>query len=165
MKFHTYVQVPNHAFLFLLGGIVADLRKRTSWRLSLPWFLGAIGFLFVLVMPWRPVFYDYFDIMAGMARVKYVGICWLAVAVFAFYEMPEHPLRRPFVFLGNASYSVYLLHHFAWLIAVKLMPTGFSPIWSFLFAIVVTLGLSGVVFRWIEKPAMGLGGKLAGRFT
>ena len=21
MKFHTYVQIPNHAFLFLLGGI------------------------------------------------------------------------------------------------------------------------------------------------
>lgn len=162
MKFHTYVQIPNHAFLFLLGGIVADLRQRISWRLTLPWFLGAVGFLLALAMPWRPVFFDYFDIMTGMARAKYVGIFTLAVAVFAFYDMPDHALRRPFVFLGNASYSVYLLHPFAWLIVLAILPRDLAAAWSFALALLVTLVLAGLVFRFIEKPAMGLGRRLAG---
>lgn len=159
MKFHAYVQIPNHAFLFLLGGIVADVRRRTCWRLRLPWFLVAVAVLLLLALPRGPVFYDHFDIMAGMARVKYVGICWLAVAVFAFYEVPEHVLRRPFLFLGDTSYSVYLLHPFAWLIVSRL---GLASGWSFTLAMLATLGLAGVVYRWIEKPAMGLGRRLAG---
>lgn len=161
MKFHTYVQIPNHACLFLLGGITADLRKRISWRMTLPWFLGAIGILLLLALPRGPVFYDYFDVMAGMARARYVGICWLAVALFAFYEMPDHALRRPFIFLGNASYSVYLLHPFAWFFVLKALPKGLAAGWNFTLALLVTLALAGLVFRFIEKPAMGLGRRLA----
>jgi len=159
MKFHAYVQIPNHAFLFLLGGIVADLRRRTSWRMGLPWFLGALGLLLVLVLPWGQVFYDHFEVMAGMARAKYVGICLLAVAVFAFHEVPDHFLRRPFIFLGDSSYSVYLLHPFAWLLVSRL---GLASGWSFALGLLLTLGLAGLVFHCIEKPAMGLGRRLAG---
>jgi peptidoglycan/LPS O-acetylase OafA/YrhL len=161
MKFHAYVQIPNHAFLFLLGGIIADLRKRTAWRLSLPWFLGAMGFLLLLLWPRGPVFYDHFEIMAGMARAKYVGICVLAVAVFAFYEMPDHVLRRPFTFLGDASYSVYLLHPFAWLLVTRTMPKDGAPSLMFLAGMGLTLGFAAIVYRWIEKPAMALGRRLA----
>lgn len=162
MNFHTYVQIPNHAFLFLLGGVAADLRRRTAWRLSPRWFLAAMALLLVVALPRGPVFYDHFDIMAGMARVKYVGICFLALLAFAFYEVPEHPLRRPFLFLGDASYSVYLLHPFAWMLAIRLLPKGLPAGWSFGLALALTLGLAGLVFRWVEKPAMGLGRRLAG---
>lgn len=162
MKLHTYVQIPNHAFLFLLGGIGADLRRRIPWRLNLSWFLGAAALLLLLALPWGQVFYDHWDIMVGLARIKYVGICFLAVLVFSLYEVPDHPLRRPFVFLGNASYSVYLLHPFAWLIVLKLIPVSLSPIWSFFLTMGATLGLAGLIFRWVEKPAMGWGRRLAG---
>lgn len=162
MKFHTYVQIPNHAFLFLLGGIAADLRRRISGRLSLPWFLGAVGILVLLAWPRGPVFYDHFDAMIGMVRVKYVGICFLALMVFAFYDMPDHVLRRPFIFLGDGSYSVYLLHPFAWMATMVLLPKSIAAGWSFALALALTLGLAGLVYRWIEKPAMGLGRRLAG---
>ena len=162
MKFHTYVQIPNHAFLFLLGGIAADLRRRMTWRLSLPWFLGAVGLLVILAWPRGPVFYDHFDAMVGMFRVKYVSICFLALMVFAFYDMPDHVLRRPFILLGDASYSVYLLHPFAWMVVMALLPKGIASGWNFALALALTLGLAGLVYRWIEKPAMGWGRRLAG---
>jgi peptidoglycan/LPS O-acetylase OafA/YrhL len=161
MKFHAYVQIPNHAFLFLLGGVVADLRRRIPWRLGLPLFLASVGLLFLLALPRGPVFYDHFDVLAGMTRLRYVGICTLAVAVFALYDVPDHPLRIPFVFLGNASYSVYLLHPFAWFFVQKVLPKGLAAGWSFAAALLVTLALAGLVFRFIEKPAMGLGRRLA----
>jgi len=161
MKFHAYVQIPNHAFLFLLGGVLADLRQRTPWRLKLGWFLGAVGLVLLLALPRGPVFYDHFEVMAGMARAKYVGICVLAVAVFAFYEVPDHLLRKPFVFLGDASYSVYLLHPFAWLAVTRALPV-LGGAWSFVLSLGLTLGFAAVVYRWVEKPAMALGRRLAG---
>jgi len=131
-KFHTYVQVPNHAFLFLLGGLIAWARGRTTRRLSLPWFLGALTVVVLIGLPRGPVSYDHFDIMAGMARVKYVALCWAAVALFAFYQVPDRPWRKPLTFLGDASYSVYLLHPFAILAIQASLPNHVPSARAFL---------------------------------
>lgn len=162
-KFHTYVQIPNHAFLFLLGGLLAWLRGKTTWRLSLPWFLGALAVVVMIGLPRGPVSYDHFDIMAGTARVKYVALCWAAVALFAFYPVPDRAWRKPLTFLGDASYSVYLLHPFVILAIQVGLPPTVPPMLAFLLGLALTLLIAGIVYRWVEKPAMGLGKKLATR--
>jgi len=160
-KFHTYVQIPNHAFLFLLGGMLAWVRGITTWRLSWPWFLGSLVVVVLIGLPRGPVSYDHFDIMAGTARVKYVALCWAAVALFAFYSVPDHTWRKPLTFLGDASYSVYLLHPFAILAIQTWLPSTVPPALTFLLGLTLTLFIAGIVYHWVEKPAMGLGKKLA----
>ncbi|MBK8792102.1 MAG: acyltransferase [Holophaga sp.] len=162
-KFHTYVQIPNHAFLFLLGGMVAWWRSLTTWRLRWPWFVGALVVVFLVALPRGPVSYDHFDNMAGTARLKYVGLCWATVALFAFYDVPDQPWRKPLTFLGDASYSVYLLHPFVILAMQTWLPAKVSPLLTFALGLAFTLLLAGIVYRWVEKPAMGLGKRLAAR--
>lgn len=162
-KFHAYVQVPNHAFLFLLGGILAWARRTIPWRLTWPWFLAALLLVALAALPRGPVSYDHFDIMAGTARVKYVGLCFLTVGLFAFYSAPDRPWRKPLTFLGDASYSIYLLHPFA-ILAIQLWPSHKAhPGLAFALALASTLLIAGMVYRWVEKPAMALGRRLAKR--
>ncbi len=62
---------------------------------------------------------------------------------------------RPLVWLGDASYATYLVH-FPLLVALKLVAVGEDlQIGPLLFAayLLVLLGLSGALYRWLEKPA------------
>jgi peptidoglycan/LPS O-acetylase OafA/YrhL len=63
--------------------------------------------------------------------------------------------RKPLVFLGDASYSLYVLH------SLFLGPFFFTQTgapkhrglgWYFLY-FVVALGISGLVYRFIEEPS------------
>jgi peptidoglycan/LPS O-acetylase OafA/YrhL len=162
-QFHTYVQIPNHAFLFLLGGILADLRSRIQWRIAWPWFMLTLGVLALIFFPRGPVFYNHIDVMAGWLRVWYVVACFLMVALFAFFEVPRNPLRTVLVFLGNASYSIYLLHPLIMLGLSRLMGNNTRPMTAFLLGLSSTLVLSGLVYYGMEKPAIHLGRRIAGK--
>ncbi len=62
---------------------------------------------------------------------------------------------RPLVWLGDASYATYLVH-FPLLVALKLVAVGEDlQIGPLVFAtyLLVLLGLSGGLYRWLEKPA------------
>jgi len=160
-KLHTYVHIPNHAFLFVLGGVAAHLRSLARWRLRFPVFAALVLILFVLAIPTGPPVEDTFVFIFGRARVWYVTLCFLMVMVFALYDAPRHPLRAPFVLLGDLSYSVYLLHPMAYLITLKTVPQTLPPLARFGIAMTATFGLSYVVYRWLEKPAMVLGKRIA----
>jgi len=162
-KFHTYVQIPNHAFLFFLGGLAAHLRSLSPRRLDWKPFLG-LGLLLAL-LTWQqlPMFYDHFDILAGRHRASFAGISLLVVLLFAFFEIPEHPLKRPLTLLGDWSYSVYLMHPFANLALVHALPSHTPAAGIFLGSLGLTLALAALTHRWIEKPAMALGRRWATR--
>jgi peptidoglycan/LPS O-acetylase OafA/YrhL len=156
LKFHAYVQVANHAFLFFLGGLVAAARARLPFRLGRPAFLALAG-LAVFLFVWRERhFYDHFEVMQGPVRYLFNGLCFALVAVFAFREFPPSPLRKMGVFLGDISYSVYLLHPFA----QAFLPKGLSPWAGFAGGLAITLGLATLTHRIIERPAMGLARRL-----
>lgn len=160
-KFHTYVQIPNHAFLFLLGGLVAHLRAMTSKRLHWKFFL-ALGVLIILLTWWQlPMFYDHFDILAGFYRARFVGLVLLVVLLFAFFEVPEGWFRRPLTLLGDWSYSVYLMHPFAALALTHALPASAPAPLRFLGSLILTLVISALTHRWIERPAMALGRRWA----
>ena len=164
-KFHTYVQIPNHAFLFLLGGIIAHLRSLTAWRLKLWWFLPALATLLWYVRPVGQPFYDHFEIMAGDPRVKYATACAVVVLLFAFFQLPRHVSTKPLVLLGDASYSVYLLHPFAFAAVQFAMKGRWGRASLFWISLTLTLVLATLVYRGMEKPAIRLGRRIAGRFN
>nr|WP_320132692.1 acyltransferase [uncultured Holophaga sp.] len=162
-KFHTYVQIPNHAFLFLAGGIAAHWRSLTQRRLPWQGFLLLLVPLCVLGLQQIPHFYDHFDVLAGGVRYRLLGICGLAVLLFAFVRMPRHRSLRPLTLIGDWSYASYLLHPLAYFLVTHLLPGSIAAWPKVLLSLAATLALAAIVHRWVERPAMALGRHLASR--
>lgn len=154
-RFHAYVQVANHAFLFLLGGILAHLRSKTAFRLGpLPFAILLVAIAAITFSIHRG-FYDHFDIMAGPARYQFSALCVAVVGCFAFTDVKESKSIHPFVVLGDWSYGTYLLHPLAntLLLWVGVNKQGWLP---FSLGLALTLVFAFCANRMIEKPAMAL---------
>jgi peptidoglycan/LPS O-acetylase OafA/YrhL len=163
MKFHTYVQVANHAYLFFLGGLVAQARARIPWRLGRPAFLVLAAGLGLVFSRYLRNFYDHFVVMEGPQRYAFAALCLGMVALFAFRDFPESRLKRAGIFLGEISYSVYLIHPFAQEILLRLAPWGLPPALGFSLGLLLTMVLATLTHRWVERPAMNLGKRLTAR--
>ena len=160
MKFHTYVQLANHGFLFFLGGLVAQARGRIGWRFTRLSFLVLAGVLTVIFSRYIRNFYDHFVVMEGPPRYAFAALCLGMVVLFAFRDFPPSPLKRAGIFLGDISYSVYLIHPFAQVLLQALLPGTLSPVIGFGLGLALTLGLATLTHRWLERPAMALGKRL-----
>jgi peptidoglycan/LPS O-acetylase OafA/YrhL len=163
MKFHTYVQLANHGFLFFLGGLVAQARARTAWRITRPTFLILAVGLGLVFSRYIRNFYDHFVVMEGPPRYAFAALCLGMVALFAFRDFPDSPVKRAGIFLGEVSYSVYLIHPFAQEILLCLAPGGLPPALGFTLGLALTLVLATLTHRWIERPAMDLGKRLTAK--
>ena len=159
-NFHAYVQVGNHAFLFFLGGLLAQARLRWAWRLTPPSFLILAGALLAAFCLRYRNFFDHFVILQGWPRYYFAFLCFGLVALFAFREFPPSPLKRIGIFLGEISYSVYLLHPFAQEAMLHWAPKNLPPAIAFPLGLLTTLALASLAHRWIERPAMDLGKRL-----
>ena len=162
-KFHMYVQVVNHGFLFFLGGLVAQARRAWPGRVNTPAFLVlAVLLLLAFTLKYRN-FYDDFDIMVGWPRYYFLALCFAAVALFAFYDCPASPVKTAGRFLGEISYSVYVLHPLVREGILHGAPADLNPWLGFSLGLGLTIGLSALTFRFVEKPMMGLGRRLCRR--
>lgn len=161
MKFHTYVQLANHGFLFFMGGLVAQIRARVSWRCSRPAFWAIGGALGLVFSRYIRNFYDHFVVMEGPPRYAFAFLCLGMVALFAFRDIPASRVKRAGLYLGEISYSVYLIHPFAQEILLCL--GNLPPVAGFGLGLALTLVLAAITHRWIERPAMDLGRRLTSR--
>lgn len=160
-QFHEYVQIPNHAFLFVLGAVIADLRAHLRFRL--PWLvtLALLTFVFTWAARAQPEFLQHLEVMVDFARVKYVALCWLTVLLFAFTKLPTGRVFRPLAWLGEISYSVYLMHPYAWRMLEPWLGPALSPITQLFSGLCATLALATLTWRFVEKPFSALGQRLA----
>lgn len=163
-RFHAYVAVANHGFLFLLGGVIADLRRATNIRLP-PMATLVPATLLCLLVLWSSPFSDHLDAMVGFARVRYVAVVGLAVWVIAHLRTSHGMLHRVLRHLGDWSYAVYLMHPFSWLVVVACLPVETPGAITFVIGLVVTLVAAGFVHLYIEQPMLHLGRRLERRLT
>ncbi len=115
--------------------------------------------------------------VADIAAVALVLIAAILGGVFTFLVLPavallvllavqDSPTARllsktPVVFLGEISYSIYLIHWMLiqgsqWFLAGRLAGTSWQVIWNVGLAL-VCIGLSTLSYRWIEQPARAWG--------
>lgn len=164
-KFHAYVQLPNHAFLFVLGALVADLRKRVAARMPLAACIALLAVLAYGASLAQPEIVEHLEVMAGMTRAKYVALCAVVVLLFAFTKLPSARVLAPFVWLGELSYSVYLMHPFAWQLIEPAFAPQLPPQARLMCGLAATLVLATATWLVLERPSQQLGRKLAQRLS
>lgn len=163
VRFDAYVELPNHAFLFLLGGVVADLMRSTRSRLP-TWLTGiALALVALVAAEQQAHFYDHFDVMGGSARVRLLAASFLVVLLVALHASEEGLLSRPLRWLGDHSYSVYLLHPFASFAATSWVSVEKKPELAFALGMALTLLFSALSRYLVEQPAIELGKRLTSR--
>jgi len=158
--FNRYVELPNHVFLFLLGGVIADLRRSAHVRCSTWLVLVALLAVVSLLAREQELFQDHFAVMLGLARARYLAACFVVTLVFAFYDLGNGRIQRLLRWLGDHSYSVYLLHPLASLVVGALVSVQHAPGRAFALALMLTLGLAALTRYLVEQPAIALGKRM-----
>jgi exopolysaccharide production protein ExoZ len=160
-QWKDYINPLNQVFLFL-GGYLIGYFFRTKSIPKIATF-GALG-LGISLFVFYPVSGDPIHLVTGVARLVFTLCCFLVC--FSFFKLTiELPslLHKLFSFLGEASYSVYLLHPLIFkltLIAFTFCGNHFYvfPNWIQVVAsIASTLVISYFVYHYFEKYFMKLG--------
>jgi exopolysaccharide production protein ExoZ len=155
--FNRYVELPNHAFLFLLGGVIADLRRHTRARVPTWLLLAALLAIVAGCAHVQVLFQDHFEVMLGAARVRNLLASFLVALIVAFHELGTGPIQRLLRWLGELSYSVYLLHPLASLAVGGTVSVQHAPGLAFALALLLTLGFAALSRALIEEPAIAWG--------
>ncbi len=152
--FNRYVELPNHACLFLLGAVVADLRRHIRARVSTLPLLALLLAVFAVAAHFQELFQDHFVVMQGPTRAWYLLASFVVVLACAFYRFGDGQLQRMLRWLGSLSYSVYLLHPFATLAAAGCVSVQDTPRRAFALALVFTVAFATLSRRLLEQPAI-----------
>ncbi len=157
----TYINPLNHAFLFICGvGVSAWIAS--SPRIPAKASAAAVALL-VVVFCLLPVGRDSISLVTGWTRVLYSAVCVGVCTVAALGVLPvPGMLRRPLQALGDASYSVYLLHPIVYAVTSMGLEVLSLSIPPSVVALPVALVGSCLVYHLFEAPMVELGRRVAG---
>jgi exopolysaccharide production protein ExoZ len=151
--FYYYTHPMNQLFLFVGGMLIAHLFNGKYIRYSI-----LILVLLVIAFVVTPI-NDRIEMVTGVQRFILCGICFMICLLLLTTKISINTLaHRPLKFLGDASYSIYLLHSPVYFLLSKLTTNGYliDPLVIFLTCVSITLILSYIVYTIVEKPAMNL---------
>jgi len=159
-QWRNYVNPLNQVFLFLSGFLIVLILKNKVLKNGhiLMLILAALA-----VFTFYPVSGDTINLVTGTNRLVFTAIC--IVICISFYKLtfklPDF-IHKPLTILGEASYSVYLLHPLIYNVLAKLFSkmqfTNDLPL--YILAItsgIVTLIASYLVYWYFERFFMKLG--------
>ena len=166
-QWHTYTNPLNQLALFVGGVVLGRFIKPSSVSLSHSLLAGVAGLgLFILT----PVAGNSSVLVVGFTRILFSISCFLlGLSFFRIARAPKY-LDMPLALLGQASYSLYLLHPIVYALgkaAIKLLSktthynTTFINIYFILLAqITVSLLISFFSYRYFERYFIRLGHRL-----
>lgn len=154
---------------FLLGMIIYQLYRQSKIPSLIAFVLLLIGIVWLIVL----VFYNNpnigwaGNILGGILsfdRFLYWGIpCGCIIAGCVFLEKARRLTRvwnnKLAQLIGNASYSIFLLHLTAFSLLSILYKKAGLPLpadASIFFQILMALGIGLIFYRWVEKPLLKL---------
>ncbi|MHC2999475.1 acyltransferase family protein [Microbacterium sp. HJ5] len=154
----TYINPANQAFLFFGGFAIGFLLRRVHVRMRVAIASIAVGVAVLLLWPSGT---DQVSIVTDGNRVAFTIAC-LVICAGAYKLTATFPrmVDRPLALLGEASYSVYLIHP---IVAAALMLTAAAH-WpaavKIPLAVAATLVVSWACYRFFESPMMRLGRRI-----
>ncbi|SDB16279.1 acyltransferase [Pseudomonas sp. NFACC13-1] len=166
----TYISPFNQAFLFSMGVGIGFMRQSYKSTNNLH---PTIALIFTCTaFTYWPVDGNQINIVTGFNRVFFTFICGIACwAVLNINIKPKKYITPILKFMGDISYSAYLLHGAAFFYTSKyFLPLVYStpsPHEKLQFFCVITLPitiiLSYFVYNFIEKPFINFGKHLTNR--
>ncbi|MEL7271429.1 MAG: acyltransferase [Bacteroidota bacterium] len=153
----VYIHPLNQLFLFLGGVLLAKYlyRYRGLW----PGLISILGGFLVFI----PVLAkgDLLNIVSGINRFLYGLGCFLLCAGTLIIPLKKIKIfHEPLKLLGDASYSIYLIHPIVyWFLANHFFSKGGSA-WFLGTAVLTTLIISFVSYFFMEKYFIKLGKRL-----
>ncbi|KPC56533.1 Exopolysaccharide production protein exoZ [Pseudomonas amygdali pv. morsprunorum] len=147
-------------FEFIFGMMLAELTLANTLPLLKPFGRKSIRLVLLLAI-----------IGAGIIGPQPFGISggfWLAATIMTAVIMlsyrSESGSNRTLIFLGDISYSLYLVHYSVMVFLTQLMSKNASPTEKsgvFILSITASIVMASVMFKWIEKPSIKVGKKVA----
>lgn len=161
-QWRNYVNPLNQVFLFLGGYLIGFLSEKKEIRNEYSW-LFMIGGLALFTS--YPSYGDNIYLVTGYNRLIFTLSCFMMVlGIYKVKGQLPKNLQTPLSWLGEASYSVYLLHPIVFSlsgIALKMIlgKLGMPDLirFNWLIAIPVSLVMSYFVYHYFEKYFMKLG--------
>lgn len=158
-QWRDYVNPLNQALLFLGGILIGHVFERRTLTPRATIVLFTIGFAIFIFYPAA----GYTSaLVSGTTRLIFTASCFLiCLAFYQFKATLPVQVHKPLAFLGEASYSVYLLHPLCMSIVSKINKLTFKVPYSFqiLPAIILTLIVASLVYRYYEQYFVKLGKK------
>lgn len=151
-QWHRYIHPLNQAFLFIAGAAIGTYLKPQG-RLDAR--IGTVLVCSIAVFCLWPASGNQIQLVTGLARIVLSSVCIaLVAAIFVWNPSFDSAVVKPLAFFGEGCYSIYLLH------PIVAIPVVFvashlhagSLAASYCVAFVVTLLLSWLSFRFIERP-------------
>jgi exopolysaccharide production protein ExoZ len=160
-QWRDYVNPLNQGFLFVGGFIIGHFMKDISFKHpGFPLAFIAIG---VLVLALFPAQGDPSNLVTGTARVVFTLACFLVcVGAYKLEWSAPRWVDLPLGKLGEASYSVYLLHPLVYRLTTLVYLELFHYPLSIQFgaSIVLTLVLGYWMYKYVERYFIRLGRRL-----
>jgi len=145
----------RYIVLFVFGAALAYKRNdvRAFVDQLLPW-LKLISLVIALGM------FSIAPLTAGSVPTS-LGALVIMVAAFADGKLSAALSKPALIWLGKISYSLYLIHLPILLTALHLFWGRMPILMIFMLVIPTALAAAGVMYRFVERPAISLGRKLA----
>jgi exopolysaccharide production protein ExoZ len=155
----NYVNPLNQVFLFWGGFVIGLVFETTSFKRIVSVSLIAMGVLLFLFYPAAAG--DRVALVIGVPRLIFTAACFL-ICLGVYKTRFDFPpvLSKPLSTLGEASYSVYLIHPLVYSASGKigrLITHDYGGWLQIVVSVFITLGLSYISFEKFEKYFMGLG--------
>src|SRR5688572_16038981 len=155
-EFRYYINPLNQLFLFAAGVWIAYYFSKVRSNYLI---VRVLAFLFSTFFVLYPI-PELINLFTGGDRFILCFICIVICAcVYKIKNDNMSPIvEKPLSFLGDTSYSIYLLHPITYLVVTKFgILSGVPAALQIVICIVVTLGASYLVYTYVEKPAMKFG--------
>jgi exopolysaccharide production protein ExoZ len=158
LETRNYFNPLNNLFLFFAGFSIGKILHNKSFKKELSVSFILLG---LAVFIFYPATGNRIELLIGINRLVFSFSCFLICSGFykMNYILPEI-IHKPFIFLGEISYSMYLVHALVFkLINLILIQLIHSPLSIILMSVCFTIFFSYFIYNYFEKFFMNLGRK------
>ena len=157
--------LPGTLFTFMVGYSLNYLPALANQR-AIKWGLILSLATFIALLQWQLVLNDIYWTGHWILIVWPPSVALIIAAIVYFVDQPARPIRllaHPvIVWLGNISFGVYLWHYPIMRAMTLVTPDTWLSTWGSIIAmpvaLLITLPIASLSYRWIERPLMGWGG-------